>query len=314
MKFTPVEDDIIIEDIINEFVNFTIDRPASPASLTIPKILSSSLVNSELYYTFDNGTTTLLTQETEPEFLDRVMDFLEKEDRIPVHLIYTRVSAISKHAEIPESIKFQRDICLDYLKGKSIDPHGLQEIILWVSEGKKSAYRGRLPVLEMVLPTLKSGDTVYVYEVNRLSRNLDFGLELVKLFLEKKINCTSINDSTTLTDKPADIKRFNHALVEAHYESNRLSHRAKMAAGKRKEAGHKIGKVPYGFRRVLRGNLRVDEKDDGETGVIDRIMKYHKRRYTPKLIAERLNRTGVTYRGKVWNSTNISYLCRKHNK
>lgn len=218
--------------------------------------------------------------------------------REPANIIYTRVSSINQNTKNPVSIEMQLEVC------KKV----AGENALWVSEGKCSGFKGIQPTLEDMISQLVKGDTIYVYEINRLTRNLEKGLEIMTRLLELGVKCVGVNDDVILSEKPRHIKQFHEALIEAHYESYRMSFRAKQMIKKRKSSGLAIGRVPFGMKRVAGKNI----PNDLEQNIIHKITEFKGRRMKDKLIASKLNREGLRNRGKPWKSSAIRYLADKH--
>lgn len=286
-----------VESIISGFSVFTFD--SKEEAQNSKKIISSEVSRDKIKYKLEDETTTMSTTN------EHIFEFLEQEHRKPVNIVYTRVSALQTSVITPCSIELQLETCLDALKSP-------ERSVVQVNEGVRSAYRNKQIYLNILRSFLIPGDTIYIYEVNRLSRNLENGIEFMNYCLNLGVEIISVNDKTILTKLPIDIKRFQTALIEANYESNRLSFRTKKTMAKLKKAGHSLGKIPFGKKRVIdKDGIRKNVDNPDEQAALNIINKYKEKGFTSELIIKKLDKSGHKYRGKEWTKTTVNYLINR---
>lgn len=286
-----------IEELIKILYNVSIeDIDISEEEFKNQKIVSAVPQSDKILYTLnDKTTTTSVTNEM-------VYEYLENEKRAPISIIYTRVSAQSSTVLNPCSLAFQLETCLKDIKST----------VVQINEGVRSAFKNGQKHLNILKKFLITGDTIYVYEINRLSRNLETGLEIMNYCLNNKIKIIGVNDNITLSKLPADIKRFQEALINANYESSRLSYRTKKTIKKIKKEGHSFGKVPYGMKRIkTTKGIRKNIIDEQENKALEIITKYNEKGYTPDMIICKLVKNGYKYRNKDWTKNAIKYLIKR---
>ncbi len=260
-----------------------------------------------------NGSHFYIIDDIEVPYSDTLIDeiiiYLTRAGRAPCEIIYTRVSAINSKVDNPCSLDFQYDYILTCLlkERKESEP---REIIV-ISEGKRSAYKKKLKILSRTIDTLIPEDRINVFEINRLCRNFEVGTELVLNILAKGATAYGHHDEIKLTNKPCDIRKFNMAIVEAQYTSDCLSHRAKSTIKLRRKAGHSIGKIPYGMKRVEIDGIKKNTDCLEEKEIISKITKSHKLGKDVKEIVNDLTSSKLSYRGKKWRSSTIAYLLKR---
>ncbi len=159
-------------------------------------------------------------------------------------IAYLRVSTERQHLEN------QKDEISRYATAKNIT------VDRWVTEvisGKTDRSRRKLGLL---IKSLKTGDTLIVTEISRLSRTLHEVMSIMGQCLEKNITIYSTKDGYAFDDSiNSKILSFAFGLV-AEIERNLISQRTKEALALRKSQGvilgRKVGDCPK--LMVLRDN------------------------------------------------------------
>ncbi len=145
---------------------------------------------------------------------------------------YLRISTGRQHLEN------QKDEILRYAASKNI------EINRWVTEivsGKKESYNRELGKL---LKSLKSGDTLIVTEISRLSRTLHEIMHITGKCLERNITIYSTKDGYSFDDSiNSKVLSFAFGLV-AEIEHKLISQRTKEALNYLKCKGVRLGRKP----------------------------------------------------------------------
>lgn len=112
----------------------------------------------------------------------------------------------------------------------------------WVTETVSGKTRGCDRKLGQLLRQLKSGDTLIITELSRLSRTLMDIMSIVSVLIKKKVNLYSIKDGCAFDDTiNSKVLLFAFGLV-AEIERNLISMRTKEALALRKEKGVVLGR------------------------------------------------------------------------
>lgn len=153
-------------------------------------------------------------------------------------------------------------------------------------------------------------DCVVVFKVDRLSRSV---IDTVNLVLGEWDGRTHLKSAREPIDTTTAMgKQFFYMLV-SYAEWERSVIRERTVAGRRRRAaeGYKPSAVaPYGYRHApgRRGALEVVS---GEAEVVREIFRLCNAGLGAKAIANRLNKTGATYReGRLWSDKTILYMLR----
>lgn len=129
----------------------------------------------------------------------------------------------------------------------------------WVTEtvsGRKAQKERKLGPL---LKKLKTGDTLIVTELSRLSRTLTDIMAIMGLCLEKNITLYSTKDGYAFDDSiNSKVLCFAFGLV-AEIERNLISMRTKEALALRKAEGIRLGRRTGSYTKL---NLLLNNKDD----------------------------------------------------
>jgi len=153
------------------------------------------------------------------------------------------------------------------------------------------------------LRKIKKDECLVVYSVSRFSRNLQEGMEMLRVINKNKAYVYSILENVySYEDK------FIELLKNAEEESKSLSLKIKTAHNRIKLLGGYIGKAPFGYR-VYRdtSGIRKIEQDPEEQKIIDLI----KKNKPSQILLDNLTKK-YSYRGKPWTISIIKRLYSKH--
>lgn len=180
----------------------------------------------------------------------------------------------------------------------------IEKEFIEVGSGKDIANR---PVLLSAIDHCqRSGDTLVVAKVDRLSRDVVDGLSI----LEK------LGGNIRFCDMPGEVDKFMLTLFFAFAERERqlISIRTKVALAERRKRGQKLG----GIRRFTAedsakgGRVRSEMSRTNRSNVRAREMALllREKGLTLQKIAERLNESEFrTSKGNKWSETTVHRLC-----
>lgn len=140
-----------------------------------------------------------------------------------------------------------------------------------------SAYTKKTPKLLDTLKRLSNlaeygyEAVLFVYSVDRFSRNYINGMKMLTMALENNINIVFIIDELQTNEKD-DIPRIFAKLGRAEDEAMMISKRIKDRCAYNKSLGWKFGKVKYGMKSIIKDGIRQFIPDTYERAVIKFIM------------------------------------------
>ena len=116
-----------------------------------------------------------------------------------------------------------------------------------IFQEKLSGKRKNRPELDAMLKTLRAGDTVVVYKLDRIGRSLKHLLELFEIFKEREINFISLKeniDTSTATGRlifhvMASLAEFEREMIIERTKSGRDAARARGKQGGRPKVDKK---------------------------------------------------------------------------
>lgn len=175
-----------------------------------------------------------------------------------------------------------------------------------------SAYKGISQQLQVICEAAQKGDAIMVWRVDRLSRNIEECLGMIKEVHQKGVTLYSHNEKITYAENKIE---FLQALLDAQKEAYILGQRVKLAVRRKRERGDIIGSVPYGYmhHRIythdgLNTEKIVKADNEIEKNIIKRISKEFKDRRSIEQIAYGLNRSGIKKRGRKWSSAMVKKI------
>ena len=179
----------------------------------------------------------------------------------------------------------------------------------------KSAYKNIPKALAQIGHACLPGDGIFVWRVDRLSRNIIKYLGWLEELNDRGVLIYSHQENLMYSEKKLD---FLQAVLDAQKEAALLGERIKMSYRlKRARGDEKIGNLPYGkkYHRILSPDhetlkkIVVDNPD--EMSIIDRIRGKNSKSFNPASIAEQLNSEGLKKRGRKWDKLSVLRLYRR---
>ena len=172
----------------------------------------------------------------------------------------------------------------------------------------RSAYTRMPRTLVDIGDAALPGDTIMVWRVDRLSRNIVHCLEWCETLVNRGVTIFSQYDNLSYTK---DRLAFIQAIVEAQKEAMVAGERVRAAfREKRRRGDERIGKLPYGkqYKRLMGTDGRTDRMVVVTNPVEDDIIRRVRASTTPALMAGVLNDAGIRKRGKKWNTNMVARM------
>lgn len=177
-------------------------------------------------------------------------------------IIYIRVSSDKQTGDDHHSLQMQEDMCKNYAKLYS---YGIKDI--FIDAGLSGTNMNR-PNLFKALEKMDETDSLMVYSISRLSRNMrDFSNIIYDLTKKKQflISVSEHFDSST----PSGSLIMNLLACFSEFEASQISKRTSDTMRNQKEKGLHMGKIPFGWRKTdIKG---VFEEDKNEQNIIKKI-------------------------------------------
>ena len=231
-----------------------------------------------------------------------------KDKNIKTAYLFCRVSTPDQATSVNVSLEAQAS----ELRTAAIATKNFERIkVFSISQ---SAFRNIPKTLLQIGEAALSGDGIFVWRVDRLSRNIVKYLAWMEDLNERGVSLYSHQENLTYSDKKLD---FLQAVLDAQREATILGERVKLAYRRKRERGdERVGGLPYGkkYNRILQDDgttLRktvVDHPD--EMAVVDRILKSSPGSQTR--LAEQLNAEGITKRGRKWNKASVIQILGRY--
>jgi len=164
----------------------------------------------------------------------------------------------------------------------------------------KSAYKNIPDSIRMIGESCRSGDMIFVWRVDRLTRNIEDHLSFIQEINAKNVDIYSHSEGFSYN---SDRLRFIQAIVDATKEAELLGKRVRLANNRKRQRGdERIGSLPYGKKYKFdteRGcNVVVDH--DEELQLIAQIKAWKNTKSLAE-IHEHLSNLGILKRGRAWS-------------
>jgi DNA invertase Pin-like site-specific DNA recombinase len=176
-----------------------------------------------------------------------------------------------------------------------------------------SAYKNIPRVLENLTCVLNESTSLWVWRVDRLSRNIIKYLDWLEKLNEKKVDIHAFTEKLNYGDNKLD---FIQKIVDAQKESHVIGQRVKLSYKRKRERGDDaVGNLPYGkkYKAIMNGDgTKVVRKkvvvNKDEKKIINSIKKSKK---TAEEMANFLNKKGNKKRGRKWNKNMITRIRKR---
>ena len=169
-------------------------------------------------------------------------------------VIYIRVSTTDQ-AEFGYSLKVQEDTCLEYAKKNKYE---VLRVFVEKGESAKTTNRTELKKLLQYI-NLKSQDidSLIVFKLDRLARNMSDHTDIVKFLTQNKIVLESATEAISQT--PEGKLMENMMASFAQFDNDQKSYRTRLGMIQAVKEGRRVHRAPLGYR---------NNKKDGEPSLI----------------------------------------------
>jgi DNA invertase Pin-like site-specific DNA recombinase len=202
------------------------------------------------------------------------------------HIIYMRVSTKEQDSKESHSLNMQQNICEEYVKS-IIPPSGcyiLKKEVVSAQDFTKQTE------LCSIFENIQQNTTIYIYAVDRLSRDLRVLNRLINLANVKHIDIYSVSEKISFAKNKIE---FLH-LLNKSYDDNRLrSDRSKETHQYIKKNGGHIGKAPFGYIKVRKDKIPTLEINKDEMSIIKQIKSLHKDKISAANIANIMSTVSI---------------------
>lgn len=224
---------------------------------------------------------------------------------IPICYCVCRVSTTDQSRPGHVSLGAQASL----LKRKAIANYGYTTRIK-VIEISASAYKGIPSKLYEVAQWANSDDSVFIYRVDRLSRNIIKYLAFIEEMNDHGVDIYAVDEDLWYRTKRIE---FIQAILDGQKESAAISKRVRLSIQARRERGDEhFGSCKYG-KHLVREFGNPDDRlvirdNESEMAIIKLITQARADGSTTNMIVKQLVTGGVTKRGKVWNAGMVNRI------
>jgi DNA invertase Pin-like site-specific DNA recombinase len=184
------------------------------------------------------------------------------------------------------------------------EKNGMAIANVFIEEGVSGAAKlDKRPALLKAIAALGKGDILLVSRLDRLSRDLYGNIIIEEALTRKKAKLISAAGEGTESDDPAYVLLRHMLQAVAGFEKSVIGLRTKAAMQKKKDAGKRVGYIPFGFQ-LAEGN-RI-EKCPKEQAILAQIKELRSSGLSIREIATELNYRGIFNRnGNKWNHESV---------
>ena len=219
--------------------------------------------------------------------------------------VYTRVSTEEQNAKDRYGMRSQLS---DIRRLCSSKKYQIVQFYSDMASGSKS----NRPEFQQMLSDARNHlfEAIVVAKLDRLARALV--LQLLTTDELQKIGVQVISVAEPLGEQDPDTARLIRSVMGAFNEFERSRINARMSGGRREKAkigGFSGGAPPYGY--IAQDHNLIVDKD--QANIIREVFSLRGQRWTLQEIADKLNETTTTKRGKTWQPTQVSRILKHKN-
>lgn len=278
---------------------------SSPTTFEVKQVLSHRIVKGawkfQIQFT-DKSTEWVKDEECQCEYL--ISQYLEQyKPSTKTVYCFCRVSTKEQAGDASTSLEAQEKELYQYAKQLGANRVRIYKI-------SSSAYTSIPVSLQNIGEGARKGDTILIYRVDRLSRNIIKYFNWLEDLDVRGVKINALEGELSYSDDKLD---FLQAVLTAQRESALIGKRVKMSLDYRRERGDEYigGKLAYGKQvktisdkngKVVR---KVIENNPTEQKIIKRIITTYKKDQNIDNIVKKLSEAGVLKRGKPWTSKHI---------
>lgn len=237
---------------------------------------------------------------------NKIAEYLEGKG-VRTNYLLCRVSTKEQASETSTSLKGQEQE-LRAAVAKTI-PVSNTKVRTCVYNISGSAYKSIPAIMRKIGSAARSGDSLWVWRVDRLSRNIvhylswleDLSARGVEIFAQSEKLCYRTNKLV-----------FIQRILDAQKESAAIGARVKLSYNRKRARGdERVGSLPYGkrYRRIVAPDgktivRKIVEDNPVELDIINDIKKA-KGKEMPRVTADKLNSSRRFKKGKRWNASMV---------
>jgi len=223
---------------------------------------------------------------------------------MPNAIIYARFSPRPNEDKC-ESIEQQIERCREYAKRNGLTPS--EEFSDRALSGKDADRPGLWDAVE----ALRRGDTLLVYTLDRLARDVYLSYIIERQVEKRGAKIVSVNGEGTASNTPGDKLTRTILRALAEYQRNVTAARTSQAMKRHQKKGRRMSDLtPYGWRRDPRNKALMIE-DAYEQDVIRQILELRDEGKGLHTIARELEKRGITCRGGNWWHTTVRNILKR---
>ena len=267
----------------------------------------------EFQVTFKDGSTQWVN-DSKCNCEQKISEYLNKEaPHIRTAYIICRVSTKAQTGCTSTSLKGQETEVRRALTSHiSPSSSGYQRVRVY--KISSSAYKRIPQIMKQLGNVLRRGDALWVWRVDRLSRNIINFLHWLETLNKKGIDIVAYSEQLTYKNQRLD---FIQKIVDAQKEAASLGERIKMSYRQKRQRGDEhVGGLAYGssYARILNVDGTINHKkvvpNSEEQVIIERIMASSNNQD----IVDKLNKEGCKKQGKLWNRLMVARIRKKYKK
>jgi len=287
------------------------DYSCNPEECEVSKVYAHRIKNGELEFEigWKGGKETEWVKDNDCN-CDLLISKYLKDKNIRTAFVFCRVSTPDQATAVNVSLEAQEA----ELKSTVLTKGDFKRIKVFSIS--KSAYFNIPKVLSQIGEACLKGDGIFVWRVDRLSRNIVKYLSWMEDLNTRGIYIYSQQENITYSENKIV---FIQAILDAQKEAALLGERVKMSYRlKRKRGDEKVGNLKYGkkYGRILRSDGSTLKKtvvdNPEEMAIIDRILKNDER--LAQELADDLNLEGLKKRGRKWSRMSVIRIRREYRK
>ena len=234
--------------------------------------------------------------------------------------IYNRVSNTNGI-----SINTQLNYAVEYCKNKGIHISDKTNDNGVSGRHMKNLHTGNLGRLLTYLTEDDTDSCIIIYNIDRLCRNVQGGLNFLQKCEENDIDVHFVMEDVVWNKDTSSFNKKNirDGLMTAQHYSDQLSEKLKKSTALRRAKGNAIGRAPYGKKAGKNNNgIRKFIQHTVETNAKNKIMRNYKKyhliqKFTKsftyrRIIADlKLNNNTKKKREREWTSPMIAYIIKQ---
>ena len=251
-----------IDEVIENYLS--IENTMSHISIKDGKSKSYGHSNRSVHSTKNNRlmTNNLKIKNLIDDY-NNLIESRSKTQNNDLAYIYARTS--TKQQEGMVSIDVQ---CVELLK--LCYEHGFRIEGIYIDDGKSAKTNKKLNSLSLLKKNTITGSHVFIYDVSRLSRNSREGIDMLDALSKKEVSIYFKTEGISY-DGSYNKNIIRKALSDSQYLSESITEKVNNAIKIKRQLGHHVGGIPYGYTR--RNNVLVIDKNEFDS------MKYIEKVY-----------------------------------